>query len=366
MLPTKRILSEHEAKTFFQHSEALARFMTFLSALNASVRNLKRSEVTKPLLDDVKDPVAILLLILQDIQQLADEHPPFAEDESQRFGNKAFRDFIGSLEVKAEQILRSRLPAAFHPALQEFRSYLVASFGNGTRIDYGSGHELNFMLFLCCLWLVGFLDPERFATRHYLSQTTTTHVVATSPAPTHSSAQEFKAPLPPNELEACRQLQQIALVVFHTYLQLVRRLQREYRLEPAGSHGVWGLDDFQFLVYLLGSAQFLDHRHLKPKSMLNRDILNTYHHDYLFLEAIQFIHEMKRGPFHEHSPMLFDISGVPSWHKVNSGLIKMFVAEVLEKFPIVQHIEFGVLLPYEPVHAEASLPHDTQASSEKA
>jgi len=53
---------------------------------------------------------------------------------------------------------------------------------------------------------------------------------------------------------------------------------------------------------------------------------------------------MKRGPFAEHSNTLWGISSVKTWEKVNSGLMKMYKAEVLSKFPVIQHFVFGTLM----------------------
>ena len=37
---------------------------------------------------------------------------------------------------------------------------LAEGFGNATRIDYGTGHELKFMAFICCLMKIGVIPKE--------------------------------------------------------------------------------------------------------------------------------------------------------------------------------------------------------------
>ncbi|KAF0031910.1 hypothetical protein F2P81_016465 [Scophthalmus maximus] len=112
------------------------------------------------------------------------------------------------------------------------------------------------------------------------------------------------------------------------YLTVMRKLQRTYRMEPAGSQGVWGLDDFQFLPFIWGSSQFVDHPTLEPRHFIDERVVNEHHHDYMFLDCIKFINEMKTGPFAEHSNQLWNISAVPSWSKVNQGLVRMYKAEL--------------------------------------
>ena len=72
---------------------------------------------------------------------------------------------------------------------------------------------------------------------------------------------------------------------------------------------------------------FSDHQRLLPKSFPNREIVDSFAKDYMFLGCIKFIFQVKNGPFAEHSNQLWNISGVPSWSKINSGLIKMYKKE---------------------------------------
>ncbi len=114
---------------------------------------------------------------------------------------------------EADGLLLSLLPTDFAPVVPHVRPYFLSSFGSFMRMDYGTGHETSFALFLCCLTLVRFLQPN---------------------------------PEEERDLVFC---------VFLRYLQLCWRLQDVYMLEPAGSHGVWGLDDSSFLGYIFGSGQ---------------------------------------------------------------------------------------------------------------
>ena len=115
--------------------------------------------------------------------------------------------------------------------------YLCESFGNATRIDYGTGHETNFLAFLCCLDLVGAVNK--------------------------------------NDDRA------LILALFQRYLILVRRLQLDYRMEPAGSHGVHSLDDYQFLCFLYGSIQLGSQGELQPADFPKPDIISA-HKDKVF------------------------------------------------------------------------------------
>jgi len=94
---------------------------------------------------------------------------------------------------------------------------------------------------------------------------------------------------------------------------------------------VWGLDDYQFLPFLWGSSQLIDHKYIRPKSITNKETVDNFAADFMYLGCIKFINEVKSGSFFEHSPLLFDITGAKSWEKVNSGMIKMFKAEIFGK-----------------------------------
>lgn len=293
--PQKEIRSQMDMKKW-QSSQAYSDFVGFLQAMNEKVKGRKMSDECH-----ISEVTEGLLNMLDKFSKWVDDIPPI--EQPQRFGNKAFRTFFKQLEENAESVLKEALPDTFHTAVQEISIYLIESVGNSTRIDYGTGHEAAFAVLLLCLFKIGALKES--------------------------------------DSEA------VVLRVFTRYLDLARKLQLTYRMEPAGSHGSWSLDDYQFIPFIWGSSQLRDHPVLFPKDYPDPVKANEYANDYMFMTCIKFIHKVKTGVFAEHSNQLWNISGVPYWDKVNSGFLKMYRAEVLGKFPVVQHIFFGSLFSIE-------------------
>lgn len=294
--PTRRILSERDHELFLA-SSTYNLIVGFVFTLSDSVRDTTIASVkSSPTADD--PAILALLAVLDEAEELLKACPPL--DTGSRFGNPAFRDYLSKVDEKLPS-WHQKLGVDHKQAEDEISVYLSQSFGNGTRIDYGSGHELNFILWLLCL--------------HQLSI--------------------FKESVFPA----------LALIVFPRYLRLMRDIQSTYYLEPAGSHGVWGLDDYQFLPFLFGASQLVDHKHLRPLSIHNQMMVEECCKDFLYFDQVQWVNATKTVQgLRWHSPMLDDISSAKSWAKVEGGMRRMFLAEVLGKLPVAQHFLFGSLL----------------------
>jgi len=274
--------------------------------------------VNVKLIDECAESEGIkaILAILDRVEQLAVDTPP-VNNEASRFGNPAFRTFYDKV-TETSRSLHESLPNLPPDSIQEVSVYFNESWGNRTRIDYGSGMELNFLCWLICLEKLGVVEES-----------------------------DHRA---------------LVIHVFWRYIKVMRTLQSTYWLEPAGSHGVWGLDDYHFLPFLFGAAQLRGHKYLRPKSIHDPDVLEEYSKYYMYLACIQFINSIKTASLRWHSPMLDDISGVKTWDKVNSGMIKMYKAEVLGKLPVMQHFLFGSILPYEGEEAPSTGPTSEEAN----
>jgi len=301
MTPQKRIHTQDDL-ALFRNSPAYTLITSFIVHLNSCISPLDAAtNVISPPEDFTTDSastivspeVAGVTKLVTNLTSLIDSAPP--ETGPRRFGNVAFRKW---LELSQEYVSRdggvdAYLPACVLPGKEELLFYLTNSFGSGERLDYGTGHELAFAAFLCGIWVLAGFQPGR-----------------------DEKALVFKT--------------------FDAYFKLIRKLVTTYNLEPAGSHGVWGLDDHAFFPYIFGSAQLTtfrptndaqgversakaEEKHLpKPADILKLDVVKRERGRNLYFDAVGFIYDVKTGPFWEHSPTLYDISGVQKgWGKIN-------------------------------------------------
>jgi hypothetical protein len=310
VIPTRAILDSRDMdkwKTSQSHDE----IFSFVKKCTESVVGKRRSDIQEIEDGSTASPIVTKFVsFMKHMSSKMDDFPPLKQP--MRFGNKAFRQWHECLKSEIIIFLNDLLPNNLieNGCVDELAPYLHTAFGNEIRIDYGTGHETTLIVFFMCLYkLKLILDNE---------------------------------------------LNQVILYGFVSYINTMRKLQTGYLLEPAGSHGVWGLDDYHCLTFLFGSAQLCSQENdsgigsggvITPTDIHNIEILNEYSTEYLYLEGIQFIKILKTGAsFAETSPMLNDISHLGDWNRICKGLLKLYEAEVLSKFPVVQHLLFGTIV----------------------
>eukprot|EP00915_Cephaloidophora_sp_WS-2016_P000063 GHVH01000124.1.p1 GENE.GHVH01000124.1~~GHVH01000124.1.p1 ORF type:complete len:360 (+),score=39.80 GHVH01000124.1:34-1113(+) len=220
------------------------------------------------------------------------------------FGDSRFRPFIKALSESIVEAVDRFLNQETSEIRQLVSGYLSISFGDLSRIDYGTGHELNFACALLCL--------------------------------EHSSERELIRD----------NLDIVAIQIFRYYTRTVQTMIKLFRVQPAGSKGFWGLDDYFHLPFIYGSAQLIG-------SQISTDVVNNMRlvkqniGRSVYLEMIEYIMNSKLGhSLDENGRVLYDISGVPNWDKINSGMIIMYCKTVLAKQPVMQHFHFSRLLPW--------------------
>ena len=290
----RQILTKDDLEKF-KTSSAHSIIVDFINSLNLAVRDSKNCLESDSCLD-------ILTNLIHTLKNSINSFPPVPS--SSRFGNVAFRSWFDDMQSTINSTLLHN----------DIKCYLINSFGDRQRIDYGSGHELSFIAALACCDLVGLFNKTHHA--------------------------------------------KVVHVVFKSYCDLMRLLQKVYWLEPAGSHGVWGLDDYHFMPFVFGSSQLFSHKYISPKAIHDNEIVSEFSNDYVYFDFIKNINQVKSVGLAWHSPMLNDISGVKTWKKVNSGLLLMYSDQVLSKLPVMQHFLFGSLIPFDGTDFDGKEQHE--------
>ena len=151
-LPEKLINNPMKMGVFLR-SQAYHKVIRFIQKCSGKLVN---TTMETPL----EETPAVLMIVdlLERLDCLIDETPPLpVEPGALRFGNKAYVEWA----EKKDALIIEQLPLILaqldlSAAAVEAGLYLCESFGNSTRIDYGTGHETNFICFLLVLDEIGY------------------------------------------------------------------------------------------------------------------------------------------------------------------------------------------------------------------
>ncbi|AFN83159.1 phosphotyrosyl phosphatase activator [Encephalitozoon romaleae SJ-2008] len=227
----------------FTETEAYARIYNFILMVDDSIKSSKQNQSRQH-----RDLLASIAEIIKETEK--DQTP-------QRYANAAAKIVFKRICDEHDD------------------EYLRNSFGNKIRLDYGTGHELNFLCYLYNQYCEGAITID---------------------------------------------------CVFTTlveYFEVVRLFVTKFNLEPAGSHGIWGLDDYQFLPFLFGSSELCNTR-------LRFDELDDTK---CYFVAVK----RKLGGSSQILKSIMD----KDWATINRGMIRMYDDYVLKKDVVTQHFIYG-------------------------
>ena len=280
----------------FLKSPAFKDIVNFLYNIQNKIKGIKLSDIppksNNKCLSNFEN-------LFNSLEELYIKFPP--KEGNEKYNIPVFKDFHTYLVQNYENIMMNsvlKLENIPKNLVLELKSYFIDSFGNPSRMDYGTGHELNFLCFLYVLYKADLYTENDFPF--------------------------------------------LALNIFFKYVIFMRKLQTNYVLEPAGARGVWGLDEYQFIPFIFGAAQLINNKEITPKGILDDEILKTYKNEYIYLDCVDYIKSVKTGAsFGHYAPILESITNAKNWEKIAKGLVRMYQDDVLGKIVIIQHFYFG-------------------------
>ena len=285
----KKMINRESDMVEWMASPAYMIISSVLELLNKSVKSTPRTAEHK-----VSPIITEILNAFQTLHRYLEEVPPL--QQPMRFGNRAFRTWLTKVYENRAEILAK---VTDNPECHE---YFVQSFGSWTRIDYGTGHEFNFLAFIAALATLELIHPD--------------------------------------------DCQAIVFDVFWAYWDLHIAIQRQYNQEPAGSHGSWGVDDYVCLPFVFGSSQLIDNPEVTPANVVVPEVAKAHAQENSYCRWIDYLYTVKKGSFGEHSRMLYSLRNLPHFTKLNGGMIKLYHGEIMDRFLVVQHFRFGTVLKW--------------------
>jgi len=280
----------------FLKSPAFKDIVNFLYNIQNKIKGIKLSDIPPK---SNNKCLANFENLFNSLEELYIKFPP--KEGNEKYNIPVFKDFHTYLVQNYENIMMNsvlKLENIPKNLVLELKSYFIDSFGNPSRMDYGTGHELNFLCFLYVLYKADLYTENDFPF--------------------------------------------LALNIFFKYVIFMRKLQTNYVLEPAGARGVWGLDEYQFIPFIFGAAQLINNKEITPKGILDDEILKTYKNEYIYLDCVDYIKSVKTGAsFGHYAPILESITNAKNWEKIAKGLVRMYQDDVLGKIVIIQHFYFG-------------------------